>query len=80
MKCPSAAFISTALPRMCGIATFTNYIASSVSTISGMPLEQNPKVKIVALHNPAQSLRYKNEVEFIIRQVQREITSKPPDF
>ncbi len=80
MKCPSAAFISTALPRMCGIATFTNYIASHFSAISGMPLGQNPKAKIVALHNPAQSLRYKNEVEFIIRQVQKRDYIEAADF
>lgn len=68
MKCPSVAFISTALPRMCGIATFTNHIANAISMLSGIPLNQNPKVKIVALHNPLDNIRYPSEVEFIIRQ------------
>jgi len=80
MKCPSVAFISTALPRMCGIATFTNHIASSFSMLSGIPLSQNPRVKLIAIHNPAENLRYPPEVEFIIRQPQKKDYIEASEF
>jgi len=80
MKCPSVTFVATALPRLCGIATFTNHIASSFSALSGVPLGQNPKARIVALHNPSENLRYGAEVEFIIRKTQRKDYVEAADF
>lgn len=80
MKCPSVAFVSTALPRMCGIATFTNYVATSFSMLSGIPLSQNPKVRLIAIHNPADNLRYSPEVEFIIRQPQKKDYIEAAEF
>lgn len=80
MKCPAVAFISTALPRMCGIATFTNHIATSFSMLSGMPLSQNPKVRLVAIHNPADTFRYPSEVEFIVRQPQKKDYVEAAEF
>jgi glycosyltransferase involved in cell wall biosynthesis len=80
MKCPSVTFVSTALPRLCGIATFTNHIASAFSGLCGIPLGQNPKARIVALHNPTETLHYRPEVEFIIRQTQRKDYIEAAEF
>lgn len=80
MKCPSVSFISTALPKMCGIATFTNHIAVNFSLLSGMPLGQNPKVKMVALHSPSDNITYNHEVEFIIRKVQKKDYVEAAEF
>lgn len=80
MKCPSVAFVATALPRVCGIATFANHVASAFSFLGGIPLGQNPKAKILALHNPAENLRYPPEVEFLIRQTQRKDYIEAAEF
>jgi glycosyltransferase involved in cell wall biosynthesis len=71
MKAPSVAFISTYVPRLCGIATFTHDNATAVSGALGAPLGQTSKVQIVALHRPADTFRYGPEVGFVLRQPQR---------
>ena len=71
MKCPSVAFISTYIPRLCGIATFTHDLATPTAMVLGAPLGENPKVQILAMHNPADTFKYGPEVGFLIRQRQR---------
>jgi glycosyltransferase involved in cell wall biosynthesis len=68
MKPLSVAFIGTYVPRLCGIATFTHDLGSAVSSVTGEPLSENPRLKVVALDNPSDALRYGPEVEFVIRQ------------
>lgn len=71
MKVPSVALISTYVPRLCGIAHFTHNLATAVCDTSGHHLGENPKVQILALHNPSDGFRYGPEVTFVIRHSQR---------
>jgi glycosyltransferase involved in cell wall biosynthesis len=60
------AFVSTYVPRKCGIATFTHDLASAVSQHMKSPLGEGDKVKTVAL-NDRTGYEYPNEVIFEIR-------------
>ena len=80
MKAPSVAFISTYIPRLCGIATFTHDNATAVSKVLGKTLGQTSKVQIVALHRPADSFRYGPEVGFVLRQPQRMDYTEAAEF
>jgi len=68
MEPPSIAFIGTYVPRLCGIATFTHDLARSVAAALGTGLGSDPRLRIVALHNPADTFGYGAEVDFVIRQ------------
>jgi glycosyltransferase involved in cell wall biosynthesis len=80
MKAPSVAFISTYVPRLCCIATFTHDNASAVSRALGKTLGQTSKVQIVALHRPADTFRYGPEVGFVLRQPQRMDYTEAAEF
>lgn len=80
MKAPSVAFISTYVPRLCGIATFTHDNAAAVSRALGKTLGQTSKVQIVALHRPADTFRYGPEVGFVLRQPQRMDYTEAAEF
>ena len=80
MRAPSVAFISTYVPRLCGIATFTHDNATAVSRALGKTLGQTTKVQIVALHRPADTFRYGPEVGFVLRQPQRMDYTEAAEF
>ena len=60
------AFVSTYVPRKCGIATFTHDLASAVSHHMNAPLGEDDRIKIVAL-NDQTKYDYPDEVIFEIR-------------
>lgn len=60
------AFLSTYVPRKCGIATFTHDLASAVSHYMNAPLGEDDRIKIVAL-NDQTKYDYPDEVIFEIR-------------
>jgi glycosyltransferase involved in cell wall biosynthesis len=60
------AFVSTYIPRKCGIATFTHDLASAVSHHIKAPLGEDDRIKIVAL-NDQTKYDYPDEVIFEIR-------------
>lgn len=60
------AFVSTYVPRKCGIATFTHDLASAVSRHMKSPLGEGDRIKTVAL-NDRTKYEYPNEVIFEIR-------------
>ena len=60
------AFVSTYVPRKCGIATFTHDLAYAVSHHMNAPLGEGDRIKIVAL-NDQTKYDYPDEVIFEIR-------------
>jgi glycosyltransferase involved in cell wall biosynthesis len=60
-------FISSYLPRLCGIATFTNDLATAVTNQFGEELSTGQKVQITALNNSPESYQYSSEVKFEIK-------------
>ncbi|MBU1913741.1 MAG: glycosyltransferase family 4 protein [Candidatus Thermoplasmatota archaeon] len=60
------AFVSTYVPRKCGIATFTHDLASAVSHHMKASLGEGDKIKIVALNDQIR-YHYPDEVIFEIR-------------
>jgi len=61
------AFVSTFLPRECGIATFTNNLARAISALYDFELKKNNKIEIVALTDSESKYNYGNEVSFEIQ-------------
>ena len=60
-------FISTYIPRQCGIATFTNDLANSVADLMGENLSEGKPVNITALTDTAEGYKYGSEVKFEIK-------------
>ena len=67
LKQSNIAFVSTYLPRECGIATFTNNLAGAISSLYDFELNKNNKIKIVALTDSENKYNYGNEVSFEIQ-------------
>ena len=61
------AFVSTFLPRECGIATFTNNLAGAISALYDFELKKNNKIEIIALTDSENKYNYGNEVSFEIQ-------------
>src|SRR5580765_1945334 len=59
-------FIATYLPQECGIATFTNNLARSVS-LHFSP-NDGQEVSLIAMQQQGDELTYPEEVKFVIRQ------------
>ena len=67
------AFISSYIPRRCGIATFTNDLASAISgDVYDEPLDGTGGVRIVAVNDMPQGYQYGPEVRLEIQQHVRE--------
>ncbi len=60
------AFVSTYLPRECGIATFTSDLAGAISSFYGLDLKGNSNIEMVALTDSENRYNYGNEVSFEI--------------
>jgi glycosyltransferase involved in cell wall biosynthesis len=61
-------FISSYLPRQCGIATFTNDLATAVTKHYGEELSTGQKIQITALNNTPEGYKYNSEVKFEIKE------------
>lgn len=71
MRSPNVAFVSTYVPRQCGIATFTHDNAKAVAKAQGFALGDNQKIQVICLHKPSDEFHYGEEVGFVLRQPQR---------
>lgn len=60
-------FISSYLPRQCGIATFTNDLATALTKYYGEDLSSGQKIQITALNNIPEGYQYNPEVKFEIK-------------
>lgn len=60
-------FISTYIPRQCGIATFTHDLANSVVSLMGEKLNDGKPVNITALTDIPEGYKYGSEVKFEIK-------------
>ncbi|RPI16716.1 MAG: glycosyltransferase [Ignavibacteriae bacterium] len=60
-------FISSYLPRQCGIATFTNDLATAVTKQYGEELSTGQKIQVTALNNTLEGYKYNSEVKFEIK-------------
>lgn len=74
------AFVSTYLPRECGIATFTNNLAGSISEMYGERLGEGDRVKVVAITDIPEGYQYGNEVSFEIRTHNQRDYRRAADF
>jgi len=63
-------FISSYLPRQCGIATFTNDLANSITKLLGKDLSEDDSVQVTALNNNTEGYKYSPEVTFEIKDQQ----------
>jgi len=80
IKKSHVAFVSTYLPRECGIATFTNNLAGAISTLYGIDLKKNNDIDIVALTDSEKEYNYDNEVCFEIRAQNKTDYLKAAEF
>lgn len=67
-KAPKIGFISTYVPRECGIGTFTNDIVKNISKSYKISESENPNLIVVAVSDRDNSYSYPPEVKFEIRQ------------
>ena len=64
----NVAYISSYIPRHCGIATFTNDLATSVTNLTGEDLADGRAVQITAITNTPEGYKYGPEVKFEIKE------------
>ena len=69
------AFVSSCLPRRCGIATFTDNLSTALRQVIG-----TDSISYVAMHNTAEPLDYPPQVEFQIQQGEFEDYRKAAEF
>jgi glycosyltransferase involved in cell wall biosynthesis len=65
-------FISSYIPRQCGIGTFTNDLARSLSELMGTKLGTDKMIQITAINNTTDSYKYSSEVKFEIQEQVRD--------
>ncbi|NCQ54088.1 hypothetical protein COV88_03360 [Candidatus Saccharibacteria bacterium CG11_big_fil_rev_8_21_14_0_20_41_19] len=66
-KCINAVYISSYLPRKCGIATFTDDLVSAIDKLCAT----NP-AEIIAMTDPGQTYEYPKKVKFQINQYRKD--------
>ncbi len=64
----SVSFISSYLPRQCGIATFTNDLATSLTRVMDVNLYDGNAVQVMAVNNVQEGYKYSSEVKFEIKE------------
>ncbi len=69
------AFVSSCLPRRCGIATFTKNLSTALHQVIG-----TDSISYVAMHNTVEPLDYSPQVEFQIQQGRLEDYRKAAEF
>ena len=69
------AFVSSCLPRRCGIATFTNSLSIALQQVIG-----TDSISYVAMHNTTELLDYSPKVQFQIQQEKLKEYRKAADF
>ena len=74
------AFVSTYLPRQCGIGTFTYDLATAVGELMGESPAEGRLVQVLALNNTPDGYRYGPEVRFEIREQQKMDYREAADF
>lgn len=75
------AFVSTYLPRQCGIATFTNDLLNSMKLVYGSDNnEDHEGLQVIALNNIPRGYTYNQDVTFTIRDQYREDYRRAADF
>lgn len=67
-KSPKIGFISTYIPRECGIGTFTNDLVKSISKSDKISESENPNLLVVAVTDKDNYYSYPPEVKFEIKQ------------
>jgi glycosyltransferase involved in cell wall biosynthesis len=70
-KKPKIGFISTYIPRECGIGTFTNDIVNNISKLHKVSEQENPNTLVVAISDKDNFYSYPAEVKFEINQQNR---------
>ncbi|MGE3063910.1 MAG: glycosyltransferase family 4 protein [bacterium] len=68
IKNPSIGFISTYIPRECGIGTFTNDLVKNISKLHKINESDNPNTLVVAISDKDNFYTYPKEVKFEINQ------------
>ncbi|MDD3804553.1 MAG: glycosyltransferase family 4 protein [bacterium] len=71
VKKPKIGFISTYIPRECGIGTFTNDIVKNISKLHKINEQENPNTLVVAISDKDNFYSYPAEVKFEINQQNR---------
>ncbi len=80
-KSPHVAYVSSYVPRQCGIATFTNDVASSVAKyVHDTPIFEDENISVVAMNDEDAEYHYGPQVVFEIRQHQRSDYRNAADF
>lgn len=68
LKQINTSFISSYIPRHCGIGTFTNDLAKSLAELMEAGLQEGGLVQITAINNIIEGYKYSKEVKFEIQE------------
>ncbi len=74
------AFLGTYVPRQCGIATFTNDLATATATIAGQALGYGNAVQVLAVSDMGSAYSYGPEVRFELQQQKKTDYRDAADF
>ncbi len=82
IKPMKVAFISTYLPRKCGIATFTNDLYNSIKKIyvNGGREKNEEYLQVIAMNNTPEGYAYSKDVCFSIREKYRDDYRRVADY
>ncbi len=80
-RTPNVAVVSSYIPRQCGIATFSNDLATNLAEfVHHCALTEDPHLGIVAVNDSNREYQYGPQVQFVIRQHQRSDYRNAADF
>lgn len=74
------AFVSTYVPRRCGLATFTSDLAGATAALDGLKCEDEAAPQILAITETGSHYEYGREVVFEMRAVHRTDYRQAADF
>ncbi len=75
-----AAFLGTYVPRQCGIATFTNDLATATAKVEGCQLGQGDEIQVLAVSDTRGTYAYGPEVRFELQQQNKTDYRDAADF